>query len=151
VALGVSVVVWLLSSVGIGWWAARQPAGRFPCTGWLLRLRRWEAGGRWYERWLRIKAWKDVLPEAGSWFGGTSKRHLPRGPDGLARFVPELGRAETVHWASLSTGVLHLIWCPLWLGLCMVAFALGNLPFVAVQRYNRARVERALRRRSRAG
>ena len=85
--------------------------------------------------------------EAGSWFGGESKKHLPAGDDRLARFVPELGRAETVHWASLCTGVLHLLWCPLWLGACMIAFGFGNLPFVAVQRYNRARVERALRRR----
>jgi glycosyl-4,4'-diaponeurosporenoate acyltransferase len=152
VALAISIAVWVGTSFAIGLWAARQPASRFPCTGWLLRLRPWEAGGRWYERWLRIKAWKDVLPEAGSWLGGESKRHLPtREQGGIARFVPELGRAETVHWASLCTGVLHLAWCPLWLGLCMVAFGLGNLPFVAVQRYNRARIQRALRRRAAAG
>jgi glycosyl-4,4'-diaponeurosporenoate acyltransferase len=149
VALGVSIAVWIGSSLAIGLWAARQPVTRFPCTGRVLRLRPWEAGGRWYERRLRIKRWKDVLPEAGSWFGGRSKQHLPTVADGgIAGFVPELGRAETVHWASLATGVLHLLWCPLWLGLCMVGFGLGNLAFVAVQRYNRARIARALARRA---
>ena len=146
-ALAVSISVWVGGSVAIGLWAARQPASRFRCTGWLLRLRPWEAGGRAYERWLRIKAWKDVLPEAGSWLGGESKRALPtHDRAGLTRFVPELGRAETVHWVSLATGPLHLLWCPTWLGLCMVAFGFGNLPFVAVQRYNRARIQRALAR-----
>jgi glycosyl-4,4'-diaponeurosporenoate acyltransferase len=147
VALAVNIAVWVGSSLAIGLWAARQPAARFRCTGRVLRLRRFEAGGRWYERRLRIKAWKDILPEAGSWLGGESKKRLPtHDRAGLARFVPELGRAETVHWVSLCTGPLHLLWCPLWLGLCMVAFGLGNLPFVAVQRYNRARIGRALAR-----
>jgi glycosyl-4,4'-diaponeurosporenoate acyltransferase len=43
----------------------------------LFRIRGFETGGRFYERWLKIKRWKDRLPEAGAIFrGGVSKRHV---------------------------------------------------------------------------
>jgi glycosyl-4,4'-diaponeurosporenoate acyltransferase len=62
--------------------------------------------------------------------------------------MAETRRAETVHWLNLSAGPLFLIWCRPLLGAFMIVFGVvAHLPFVMVQRYNRERLGRLLRRR----
>jgi glycosyl-4,4'-diaponeurosporenoate acyltransferase len=148
-AVVVGAVVWVVVSAAAGAWAARRPAAAFPGTGPVLRLRRFEAGGGWYERVLRVKAWKDRLPEAGRLFGGASKRSLPPGPERLGAFAAESARAETVHWLILASTPLQALWCPPWLLAAMVGFGVvANVPCIAVARYNRARIAAIRARRS---
>lgn len=119
--------------------------------GWLLRPRRFE-DGTWYRRWLRIHRWKDKLPEAGDLFrGGVSKRHLPSyDSSGLQLFVRETRRAELAHWWALGCGPLFILWNPpLAAGLLVTYSVAVNLPFIAIQRYNRVRLQALLARRSR--
>jgi glycosyl-4,4'-diaponeurosporenoate acyltransferase len=142
-------LVWGLLSVAAGYWGYRRSPARLARDGPLTRLRAFERDGRWYERWLRIRSWKDRVPEAGGAFaGGLSKRHLPgRDPALLERFVAETRRAEGVHAALLVAAPLFLLWNPLWLGLVMVAYGVvANLPCLLIQRYNRARLLRLLAR-----
>lgn len=150
-ALLIDIVCWTVLGVAIGLHFHRKPAELLSSDGWLTRIRGWEAGGDFYRR-LKINAWKDRLPEAGALFrGGTSKRSLP-GFDraSLERFATETRRAERVHWWLLAAGPLYLLWNPASLAVVMLGYALfANLPFIAVQRYNRARIERALVRKQR--
>lgn len=144
-----NVVAAVAVHTGAGYLAHRWPLGRLQRDGPVLRLRPWERGGRWYERVVRIKRWKDRLPEAGALFaGGTSKRTLGQPDvDGLLRFAAETRRAERSHWLAMIVGPLAMIWNPPAGMVAMWCYAvLVNLPFVAIQRYNRARVERALSR-----
>src|SRR4051812_6160767 len=96
------VVFWGGWSAGVGFWAHRRPVAAFSADSHLYRLRGFEDGGRFYER-LRIKRWKDRLPEAGALFtGGFSKRSartLDRAV--LERFVVETRRAEWAHWVIM--------------------------------------------------
>lgn len=152
---------WAAVTANVAWWAAvhagtglaahRIPAARLQRDGPVLRLRRWERGGRAYERVLRIKAWKDRLPEAGALFdGGVSKRHLP-GPRraGVEALAVETRRAERAHWWAMAGGPPAVLWNPPVGAVVMVAYGvLVNAPFVAVQRYNRARAVRVLERTS---
>lgn len=145
----VSTVVWAVVGVTIGFVAHKLPPERFAHDGRLTRLRGFERDGRWYERYLRIRRWKDRLPEGGATFaGGFSKRSLAsRRRDLLERFVVETRRAELTHWWVLATALLHFVWCPWWLGLIMVGFGVvANVPCLVVQRYNRARLTRVLAR-----
>lgn len=149
-AIAVSCVAWAVIGVISGYGLHRVAVTRFDHDTWLTRLRPFEDDGAWYQRHLRIRAWKDRLPEKGDLFrGGFSKRHLPgRSSEQLRRFVAETRRAETVHWVNLGSGPLFLLWCPPLLGAVMVVFGVvAHLPFVLVQRYNRGRLERVLRRR----
>jgi glycosyl-4,4'-diaponeurosporenoate acyltransferase len=136
---------------GSGYVAHRLPLDRLQHDGWLLRPRRFEAGGRLYERSFRIRRWKDHLPEAGALFpGGVSKRHVTRGTDYLERFVAETRRAEYGHWLAVACSPVFALWNPLLGLLLMVAYAvLVNAPFIAIQRYNRQRAQRILARRPR--
>ncbi len=139
-----SSVAWVVASFTVGFLAVRWSGERLAHTGPLTTLRRWEDGGAWWQRHLRVRHWKDLLPEAGGFMpGGRSMRHLEaRTTEGLARFRGETVRAERVHWLIGSSLSLHLIWCSptVFVGMAVFAIAL-NAPFIVIQRYNRGRLE----------
>jgi glycosyl-4,4'-diaponeurosporenoate acyltransferase len=143
----IDAAVWAAWSAVCGYAAHRLSDGRLTEPRW-LRLRAVERDGRVYERVLRIKAWKDLLPEAGSLFrGGFSKRRITRhDPAYLERFARETVRAERTHWAILALSPVFYLWNPWWLATAMLGYGvLANVPCLLVQRYNRARLERILR------
>ena len=139
----VDIVAWGVFHAGTGYAAYRLDDRRLSRDGWLLRPRRFETAGRWYRRWLRVHRWKDKVPEAGGLFrGGVSKRQLPgRDIAGLQRFVRETRRAELAHWWAMWCGPVFVLWNPpLAAGLLVGYGVLVNLPFIAIQRYNRFRI-----------
>lgn len=140
-ALVASAVTWVLSGALIGWWFARRDWRTMPPPGVFTRLRPWDRR-RVYERVLRIRAWKDRLPEAGTWFGGVSKRRLPALSDGgRARFFAESLRAERVHLVYLLVVPLTAAWSRDWLLVANAMFGVVvNVPCIAVARYNRIRL-----------
>jgi glycosyl-4,4'-diaponeurosporenoate acyltransferase len=138
--------LWAVWSAVCGYVAYRTPASRLQHDR-LLAIRGFERDGRSYERVLRIKAWKDALPEAGSLFrGGTSKSHLPgHDREALVDFAAETRRAERTHWAILALAPTFFAWNPWWLATAMLGFGVAaNVPCLLVQRYNRARLLRIL-------
>ena len=143
----IDAVAWATWSAVAGWWTGRWTAAHptaATADGLLLELRGFEEGGRWYERRLRVKAWKGRLPEAGQAFGGRSKRRLPPGrEDGLAAFLSDCRQAERTHWLILAATPLFVIWNPPGLMVAMVVFAMAaNVPCLVALRYNRARLLR---------
>lgn len=140
-----SSLAWLGISIVVGWWASRWSASQLVNTGPFTTLRHWEGGGAWWQRHLRVRCWKDIVPEAGGVMpGGRSMRHLEaRTAEGLARFRGETVRAERVHWLIWSSLPLHLIWCrpSVFVGMVVFGFAF-NAPFIVIQRYNRGRLDR---------
>ena len=151
VAVALSVATWVAVSFSVGWWATRWPDARVDREGPVTRLRAWEANGAWWQRRVRVQRWKDRLPEAGAFFGGTAKRHLPSRSDaGLEAFRRETVRAERVHWLILASTPVHLVWCRPTVFLGMAAYGVAlNVPFIIVQRANRGRLDRILSRRRR--
>ena len=152
--LGVTVLVdavaWGVFHAATGYAAHRLPDHRLREDGLLLRPRRFETGGHWYRRRLRIHRWKDRLPEAGDLFaGGISKRDVPSYDEaGLRLFARETRRAELAHWWCLACGPVFVLWNPpLAAGLLVAYGVLVNLPFIAIQRYNRFRIQAVLERR----
>ncbi len=152
-AVVASCVAWTAIGVGTGYLVQRIPLDRLDHDSWLTRPRRFEDEGRFYQRRFRIGRWKDRMPEGGALFrGGTSKRHLGGASDqALVRFAAETRRAELVHWMNAASGPVFLLWCPWPLGLVMIGFGwVAHLPFICIQRSNRARVGRVLDARRRA-
>jgi glycosyl-4,4'-diaponeurosporenoate acyltransferase len=145
--------VWASWSALCGYVVHRLSPARLTRENRLFRLRRFEMGGHFYERWFRVKQWKDRLPDAGELFrGGISKRGLvTHDRERLERFVAETRRAELAHWLILGAAPWFFLWNPWWLGLAMVGYGIvANVPCVAIQRYNRARLLRMIRRPSTA-
>lgn len=150
VTILVDIVAWGTFHAATGYAAHRLRDERLERDGWLLRQRRFEDGGRWYRRRLRIHRWKDRLPEAGALFaGGLSKRELPSyDAPGLRLFERETRRAELTHWWCMACGLIFILWNPpLAAGLLVTYGVLVNLPFILIQRYNRFRIQSLLERR----
>lgn len=149
VAVLLSSTTWLVVSVVIGWWGAHWPADRLTSEGPITTIRGWEHHGRWWQRHLRVRAWKDRVPEAGGVFGGYAKRHLPsNSSEGLELFRRETIRAERVHWLILASTPLHAVWCGPGLFAAMVVFGVAfTVPFIVIQRSNRGRLDLLLDRR----
>jgi glycosyl-4,4'-diaponeurosporenoate acyltransferase len=147
---------WAVWSSVCGYAAHRIPRDDLEHDGRLLRLRGWERGGRTYDRVLRVKAWKDRLPEAGALFrGGFSKRRARHDRAYLYELQIATRRAERAHWAILALSPTFFLWIPAfgmpwWLAAVMVGYGVvANVPCILVQRYNRARLARILSPRSR--
>jgi len=141
---------WMAWMLAVGWWANRVPLGRLERDTWVTRPRRFEQDGRWYERTLRIRRWKDRLPEGGAFYaGGFAKRSIRAGdPDVMQRFVAETRRAEYAHWVMFAGFPVFFLWNAWWGDLLILGFAVVvNLPCLLVQRYNRARLSRVIRAR----
>jgi glycosyl-4,4'-diaponeurosporenoate acyltransferase len=150
VAVALNVAFWVVAHSVSGYVAHRLPVSHLQTDGPLLRIRRFEHDGKLYERVLRVRRWKDHLPEAGDLFtGGLSKRALPSNDlDGIQRFAVETRRAERAHWMSLVPLPLCVLWNPPVGVAVMTAYGLAvNLPFIVVQRFNRARCLGVLDRR----
>ena len=142
-------VVWAGWSLLVGRTQARRSWGALQ-PGFAGRIRSWERDGAWYVEHLALRRWKHRLPEAGSWFGGLSKRRLPSpGQGGLARFEAECLRAERTHGWILAITPVFILWNPWGLFVANLGFAVvANVPCWVVARSNRARLEAVARRRS---
>lgn len=145
-----NAVFWPTWTLAVGYLAQRVDAERLRSDGFLTRPRDFERAGRWYRERLGIDRWKNRLPEAGAAFGGFPKRSVGSGePMQLAQFAAETRRAEYAHWAMVAGVSVTALWNPWWAAPINGAVALGsNVPCIAVQRYNRARLVRILRRRA---
>lgn len=131
--------------------AARLPSRLFLADGHLTRLRPWEHDGEFWSR-TGVRRWKRLVPELGALLGGTSKRHLPPGPDRLRRMAAETRRAELVHWAAAIPVLAMPFWGPGWVGATMAVYAVcANLPCIIIQRYNRGRLARLVADRAGRG
>ncbi len=135
--------------LGMAWLFTRLPAAWFEASP-----RASKPSPEFYERVLLIKRWKDRVPDGAAWFeGGFAKKSLAGNRTGehLRRFRNETVRGEICHWAVLAAAPLFFLWNPLWADCVMAAaFAIANIPCIAIQRYNRARLDRLLRGRARA-
>jgi glycosyl-4,4'-diaponeurosporenoate acyltransferase len=149
IAVAIDAMAWVVFGVVIGRYQARRSVERVGRLGPFTAMSAREYGGEWYRRALKIERWKDRLPDAGTWFGGLSKRHLPSVADGgWPRFAVECLRAERTHLAMFAVLPLFALWNPpaIFVGNAIFAIA-ANLPCLIVARFNRARVMNLLARK----
>lgn len=111
-----------------------------------FRTLRAEKDGRAYEA-LRIRKWKDILPDMSRIFPRLMppKKITPDdNEDTMKVKILETCVAELIHFL-LGVFGFGCLW--IWPGigglLMSLLFAVGNLPFFIVQRYNRPRMVRA--------
>jgi len=74
---------------------------------------------------------------------------MPWDDAGLLLFIRETRRAELGHWWALGASPVFLLWNPPLASALLVAYGVGiNLPFIAIQRYNRQRAQALLTART---
>jgi len=145
--LTLNVLGWPVIQLGLAWLFTHLPISWFRPQ----RAYRWEREGRFYEQIFAIKRWKDWLPDGAPWFrGGFGKGKLQDANlEYLRRFSRETWRGELCHWCALAFAPVFFLWNPWWADLIMVTYAVpANLPCIVAQRYNRARLQRLIDRRT---
>ena len=123
----------------VAWVSARLPREWFQDSG---RIGKWEEG--FYEKVLRVRRWKGLLPDAGPWFGGMAKRRLEsRNREYLRNLLQETRRGEWSHWVQMGAVNVCLLWTPMPWGWVIAGYALlSNLPCVVSLRHTRLRLRR---------
>lgn len=140
---------WLGWSLLVGMLANRLPLAWLCNPAEVTGAGRRAATPRRYERWLAIRRWKPLIPDAGDALpGGIRKANLVRrDPASLQRLIGETRRAELVHWALWPAWLLTALWLPPAGVAINLLFATAfNLPCLLLQRYNRRRLQRLLGR-----
>lgn len=132
-------------------WVARNISNQFleENKQW-FRTRKWENSGDVWQQLFRIRSWKSYLPDGTKitkkGFDKTRLRQFDQA--NLELFALETRRGELAHWMMIPPAGLFFLWNPPWAGWLMVVYALiANIPFIMVQRYNRPRLERLIRKK----
>ncbi len=139
----VFILIW---HVLVWFFCVRANASFFDPSKPIYRIRKWEVEGSFYTKKLRIKKWKDKLPQYIA-KNGFSKKHMKNlsemEPAYIRKFISETCRGEWDH-LMCCTYFFIAFWinslCYAVLFSCIVIFC--NLPFIAIQRYNRLRLLR---------
>jgi glycosyl-4,4'-diaponeurosporenoate acyltransferase len=137
-------VAWVIIQLTSGWIAHNLSSKQLVPMAPLFKIWSWERGGNFYQRIWKIKTWKDKLPEAGAFFaGGVAKNKLGRSDyQTIHSFYYETIRAEFSHWLPWIFTWTFFLWNSADIAVWMPPIGLfGNLPFILIQRYNRARIE----------
>ena len=145
VIITLNIIGWPVIHLTLGSLATRWSRQTVDRLGTLLPLLPGETIRR-YDRWLRIRRWKNALPDAADWFhGGITKSAVIHSPAFREQLRLETLRSEAAHWLMLLAAGIFLLWNPLWAAVVMVTVALLlNMPCILVQRYNRLRAMRRL-------
>jgi glycosyl-4,4'-diaponeurosporenoate acyltransferase len=135
--------------LAVSWIFTRLPRSWFRAEGCIFRERAFERRGRFYERFVAIRVWKDWLPDGAPWVGGFSKKGLmSRDPEYLREFRDENCRGEAAHYVQIPAILVTLAWNPWPVAAGVIIFyaLLSNLPCILVQRHTRLRIGRLLAR-----
>lgn len=98
-------------------------------------------------RYVLVHKWKDLVPDASKVLKKMQKKKLEGRVDDkvLTRLIQETCVAEFVHWLLLLFIPVYSIGIPAGYAVILsVLYALGNLVFIVIQRYNRPRFQKAL-------
>ena len=115
---------------------------RFKVDKGFFSPQKWEDGGRFYDRVLRVSKWKDIRFDASKAFRDTRSKNagMSRDPGEYAVIIQETCAAETTHWLLILLSPLMLLFVRrigrFFLLLCYIAANLGD---IVIQRYNRPR------------
>lgn len=115
---------------------------RFRADAFPFRPYAFERQGRFYEK-LGIRRWKDRLPDMSKLLRFLPRKAiLSRSAEQARLLVQETCLAEAVHLALMALALPVLAIWPGWKGVVLAAvYALGNVPFILIQRYNRPRLQ----------
>jgi glycosyl-4,4'-diaponeurosporenoate acyltransferase len=147
--LVLNIILWPIYHLMISKITLHTSEQKFKQDSWLYRQRKFEKDGLFYERVLKIRSWKKIIPDGATIFNkGFKKKNLKETQkDYLFQFIEETRRAEYSHLLQMIPCVTFLIFNDFWIAMIMVAYAfIFNLPLIWLQRYNRIRFHRLVKK-----
>lgn len=114
-----------------------------------LKTYPFEKEGTFWQRYTHVKRWKDQLPEGSTYFKSSYDKSSLQDTsrETIEKFYIETNRAELTHWLTMLMAPIVLIFNPRWTYSIHIIYAIiSNLPFIIIQRYNRPRFKKILKR-----
>ncbi|MFZ3591653.1 glycosyl-4,4'-diaponeurosporenoate acyltransferase [Bacillus sp. DJP31] len=143
----INVVVWLFIHLLGTYIPSKFSLAFIKSIQWFPPIQSWEV--KWHNK-LRIKKWKEKVPDAADWFfGGIKKRDIcMKSKKGMQRFILESKRAELSHYLQILPAPIFFTFNDFYSGWFMILYAFCfHTPFIFIQRYNRYRLESILSRK----
>jgi len=148
-------IVWPIIQVGAALFCLYLPNRFFSPRSRIFRAFAWEKEGRIYDKFFFVSHWKRLMPDGSLMAksrGFRKKKLHSYTSEYLERFLVESCRTEMTHLLAILPFWVFGFFTPphvLWF---MLAYALiVNLPCMIIQRYNRPRMIRILRKREAMG
>lgn len=140
-----NLLIFIFISVAMTFICEKLPKKLYYYNRFLFRERKFEQGGKIYERYFKVKLWKSKLPEISDFMRWRfKKKHLAEtGSNYLSIFIRESCKAEFTHLLIILSTLLFLLWNDFFSTLLIFVLAfLLNFPYIIIQRYNRPRLIR---------
>ncbi|MFA7673131.1 MAG: glycosyl-4,4'-diaponeurosporenoate acyltransferase [Clostridia bacterium] len=147
--IALCLILWLVFQLSAVVICLKMPDRYFSPDRFLYRGHKWEVNGIFYEKVLKIRKWKHLLPDGGAIVkSGFSKKHLTdHSKENLERFQTETCRAELTHFLAILPFWIFGLFTPPIVILFMFIYAVAvNMPCIITQRYNRIRLARVLKK-----
>ncbi|HEX2946785.1 MAG TPA: glycosyl-4,4'-diaponeurosporenoate acyltransferase [Clostridia bacterium] len=138
-----NLLTFFIFSVVITYLSNKMPDHLYSSNSWLLRHRKWEKRGDFYQRIFRVKLWKRLLPELGDIVKSVfpKKRIKEYTREYLQKYIFESCKSELTHWSIIFSAFLFFLWRDFEPAMMIVLLAIIlNLPYIIIQRYNRPRI-----------
>ena len=107
----------------------------------MYKIKYWEYKGVWYNKRLKIRVWKDFLPQYVSKNGFSKKNLNNLSLSYINQFILETCRAEWAHKNCMWIAILLIFINKFIIGITFfIVVLLINFPYICIQRYNRIRL-----------
>lgn len=147
-SLIINLIIFVLFTIGVSYLSNKIPNKVYSYKRWIFGERKWEKDGQVYHQILKIKYWKNRLPELADFLKSVfpKKQIKEYSQKYLQAYLIESCKAELTHWCIILSSWLFLLWCNLKICVIIGLFAVVvNLPYIAIQRYNRPRIVKLIR------
>ncbi len=150
--------IWAVNIVLILIWHAlvwifclRADASFFEPSKPIYKIHKWESKNCFYTKKLKIKKWKDKLPQyiAKNGFSKKQMKNISEmDPLYIKKFIIETCRGEWDHLVCCAYSIISFLINPLPYAVMFSSIVIFcNVPFIAIQRYNRLRLLRLSKKR----
>ncbi|MHB1485217.1 MAG: glycosyl-4,4'-diaponeurosporenoate acyltransferase CrtO family protein [Saccharofermentanales bacterium] len=146
------IILWPILQFSAAYICLKIPDKFYSPDSFLYRERKWERSGMIYNSIFKVRKWKKILPDGSNAMNTKAirKKNLKDfSKPGLQIFLIESCRAELTHVLAILPFWIFGFFAPPVIILYMLIYALiFNLPFIIIQRYNRPRIQRLLKKYS---
>ena len=144
-----NVMSWPIIQMTIARLTARMPDQFFLTDSLVTQVKPTLGSQLFYEQVLFIRVWKKFIPDGATIFkfGFRKKNMESHETNYMEKFILETRRAEFSHLVQILPALIFFIFNTLEIALIMTVYALVfNVPLILLQRYNRIRFLRLLKK-----
>lgn len=142
----INILLMVFYHLAVLWLCKNLNSKFFDPNRLLYKTNKWENKGLFYIKYLKIKKWKDYLPQYVS-KNGFSKKNLMSvtklDTKYISNFILETCRAEWNHFVCSLYFLISFTINPMPYAVVFSVIPVAiNLPFIIIQRYNRIRLKK---------